>query len=44
MTLNTAFLIKDVVLLAASIYLLKQDVVRVLEADRGMAVAFSEAA
>jgi hypothetical protein len=30
---NVAFLIKDVVLLAVSIYLLKQDVVRVLGAD-----------
>jgi uncharacterized membrane protein YkgB len=28
MTINVAFLVKDVVLLAASIYLLKQDVLR----------------
>jgi uncharacterized membrane protein YkgB len=30
---NVPFLMKDIVLLAVSIYLLKQDVVRVLEAD-----------
>ena len=35
------FLMKDVVLLAASIYLLKQDVVRVLEAGRRTSVALS---
>ena len=33
------FLMKDVVLLAVSIYLLKQDVERVLEADPGARVA-----
>jgi NAD(P)-dependent dehydrogenase (short-subunit alcohol dehydrogenase family) len=33
MTGNVAFLMKDVVLLAVSIYLLKHDVVRVLGAD-----------
>jgi uncharacterized membrane protein YkgB len=43
MTITTAFLIKDVVLLAAGIYLLKQDVVRVLDADLGARGAFSEA-
>lgn len=43
MTINTAFLIKDVVLLATSIYLLKQDVVRALEVDPSASVAFSEA-
>jgi uncharacterized membrane protein YkgB len=37
------FLMKDVVLLAVSIYLLKQDVVRVLETDPGAPVALSEA-
>ena len=35
------FLMKDVVLLAASIYLLKQDTVRVLEAGRRTSVALS---
>jgi len=34
---------KDVVLLAVSIYLLKQDVVRVLEADPSASVALSRA-
>jgi len=34
---------KDVVLLAASIYLLKQDVVRALEAYPRASIAFSEA-
>jgi uncharacterized membrane protein YkgB len=43
MTINTAFLIKDVVLLATSIYLLKQDVVRALEVDHSASVALSEA-
>jgi uncharacterized membrane protein YkgB len=43
MTINTAFLIKDVVLLATSIYLLKQDVVRALEVDQSASVALSEA-
>jgi uncharacterized membrane protein YkgB len=43
MTINTAFLIKDVVLLATSIYLLKQDVVRALEVDPSASVALSEA-
>lgn len=33
MTGNIPFLMKDVVLLAASVYLLKQDVVRVSESD-----------
>jgi uncharacterized membrane protein YkgB len=36
---NVAFLMKDIVLLAASIYLLKQDVVRALETDPSMNVA-----
>jgi uncharacterized membrane protein YkgB len=40
---NVPFLMKDVVLLAVSIYLLKQDVMRVLEASRGMNVALSPA-
>ena len=40
---NVPFLMKDVVLLAVSIYLLKQDVMRVLEASRGMNVALSQA-
>jgi uncharacterized membrane protein YkgB len=40
---NVPFLMKDVVLLAASFYLLKQDVVRVLEADRTARVALSPA-
>ena len=34
---------EDIVLLAASIYLLKQDVVRLLEAERTVSVAFSHA-
>ena len=37
------FLMKDVVLLAVSIYLLKQDVVRLLEADPSARVALSGA-
>jgi uncharacterized membrane protein YkgB len=37
------FLMKDVVLLAVSIYLLKQDVARVLEADPNARVALSAA-
>ena len=36
---NVPFLMKDVVLLAASIYLLKQDVVRVLEAGPSAALS-----
>src|SRR5437660_5319307 len=40
---NVPFLVKDVVLLAVSIYLLKQDVVRVLEADPSASVALSRA-
>jgi uncharacterized membrane protein YkgB len=40
---NVPFLMKDVVLLAASIYLLKQDVVRVLEADRNTSEALYQA-
>src|SRR2546428_11735068 len=40
---NVPFLMKDVVLLAVSIYLLKQDVVRVLEADPSASVALSRA-
>jgi len=40
---NAPFLMKDIVLLAASIYLLKQDVVRLLEAERTVSVAFSHA-
>ena len=36
------FLMKDVVLLAASIYLLKHDVVRLLEAGRSTSVALSQ--
>ena len=40
---NVPFLMKDVVLLAVSIYLLKQDVVRVLEADSSADVALSRA-
>jgi uncharacterized membrane protein YkgB len=43
MTINTAFLIKDVVLFAASIYLLKQDVVRVLDTDPSARLVFSHA-
>jgi uncharacterized membrane protein YkgB len=39
---NVPFLMKDVVLLAVSIYLLRQDVVRVLEAGRSTSVAFSQ--
>jgi uncharacterized membrane protein YkgB len=38
---NVPFLMKDVVLLAVSIYLLRQDVLRVLEAARSTSVAFS---
>ena len=38
---NVPFLMKDVVLLAVSIYLLKQDVMRVLEADPSANVALS---
>src|SRR3984885_16205894 len=37
------FLMKDVVLLAVSIYLLKQDVARVIEADPNARVELSEA-
>jgi uncharacterized membrane protein YkgB len=40
---NVPFLMKDVVLLAVSIYLLKQDVVRVLEAGASKSVARSQA-
>src|ERR1700757_3868773 len=40
---NVPFLMKDVVLLAVSIYLLKQDVVRVLEAAPGASLALSQA-
>jgi uncharacterized membrane protein YkgB len=40
---NVPFLMKDVVLLAASVYLLRQDVVRVLEAARSTSVALSQA-
>ena len=40
---NVPFLMKDIVLLAASIYLLKQDVVRLHEAERTVSVAFSHA-
>jgi uncharacterized membrane protein YkgB len=40
---NVPFLMKDVVLLAVSIYLLKQDVVRVLAADSSANVALSRA-
>jgi uncharacterized membrane protein YkgB len=36
---NVPFLMKDVVLLAVSIYLLKQDVVRVLEAGPSAALS-----
>jgi uncharacterized membrane protein YkgB len=36
---NVPFLMKDVVLLAASIYLLKQDVVRVLETGPSASLA-----
>jgi uncharacterized membrane protein YkgB len=38
---NVPFLMKDVVLLAVSIYLLKQDVMRVLEANPSANVALS---
>lgn len=34
MTINSAFLLKDIVLLAASVYLLKQDAVRVLQTGK----------
>lgn len=34
MTANSSFLLKDLVLLAVSVYLLKQDAVRVIEAGR----------
>ncbi len=37
MAMNAAFLMKDLVLLAVSIYLLKQDVVRVIEARTRLA-------
>jgi uncharacterized membrane protein YkgB len=40
---NVPFLMKDVVLLAASIYLLKQDVVRLLETRPIASVALSRA-
>ena len=40
---NVPFLMKDVVLLAVSIHLLKQDVVRVLAADSSADVALSRA-
>ena len=40
---NLPFLMKDVVLLAASIYLLKQNVARAPEADPSTRVALSEA-
>ena len=40
---NVPFLMKDVVLLAVSIYLLKQDVVRVLAADSSANIALSRA-
>jgi uncharacterized membrane protein YkgB len=40
---NVPFLIKDVVLLAVSIYLLKQDVVRLLEAGPSAGIALSQA-
>jgi hypothetical protein len=36
---NVAFTMKDVVLLAVSVYLLKQDVLRVVSADRVEKVA-----
>jgi uncharacterized membrane protein YkgB len=39
---NVPFLMKDIVLLAVSIYLLKQDVARVVEAGRSTSVAFSQ--
>ncbi len=40
---NVPFLMKDVVLLAVSIYLLKQDVVRVLKTDPSANLALSQA-
>jgi uncharacterized membrane protein YkgB len=40
---NVPFLMKDVVLLAVSIYLLKQDVVRVLKTDPSASLALSQA-
>ena len=40
---NVPFLMKDVVLLAVSIYLLRQDVLRVLEAGRSTSAALSQA-
>jgi uncharacterized membrane protein YkgB len=40
---NVPFLMKDVVLLAVSIYLLKQDVVRVLKTDPSASLAISQA-
>src|SRR6266478_7247478 len=40
---NVPFLMKDVVLLAVSIYLLKQDVVRVLKTGPSASVALSQA-
>ena len=39
---NVPFLMKDVVLLAVSIYLLKQGVVRILEAGASTSVALSQ--
>src|SRR6201996_3711490 len=44
MTGNVPFLMKDVVLLAVSIYLLKQDVVRVLEQEKATASLIAEPA
>jgi uncharacterized membrane protein YkgB len=41
---NVAFLMKDVVLLAVSIYLLKQDLVRVLEQEKATASLIAEPA
>jgi NAD(P)-dependent dehydrogenase (short-subunit alcohol dehydrogenase family) len=41
---NVAFLMKDVVLLAVSIYLLKQDLVRVVEEDAARASLIAEPA
>lgn len=38
MAMNAAFLLKDLVLLAASVYLLKQDAVRVVEAGKAYGV------
>jgi uncharacterized membrane protein YkgB len=40
---NVPFLMKDIVLLAVSIYLLKQDVQRVLEAGARTNVSLSQA-